>query len=35
LGVLDYSQQLGFGEAIGSGPEGHPDGNNVEAVCHG
>jgi catechol 2,3-dioxygenase-like lactoylglutathione lyase family enzyme len=62
LGVLDYSRQLDFGEAIGYGPEGQPDfwiaegagtgpnrethfafaavdhdpdGNNVEAVCHG
>ena len=45
--MLDYSRLLDFGEAIGYGPEGHPgfwiaegagtgpDGNNVEAVCHG
>ena len=25
LGVLGYARQLDFGEAIGYGPEGHPD----------
>ena len=25
LGTLGYSRQLDFGEAVGYGPEGHPD----------
>jgi catechol 2,3-dioxygenase-like lactoylglutathione lyase family enzyme len=40
LGVLGFSRQMDFGEAIGyftvslAPTRCDPDGNNVEAVCH-
>jgi catechol 2,3-dioxygenase-like lactoylglutathione lyase family enzyme len=35
LGVLGYSRQMDFGEAIGYGPEGHPDFWIAEAAGMG